>query len=598
MESRIAIVGGGPKGIYGLERLTAELKITAPRRESVEIHLFNRTPFFGSGDIYRTDQPDYLLMNFSNGHVDMWSRGAPAPVVSPALGFSDWLDARNFPGVSSDPRSYSPRSVTGAYLTDGFKAISDACPDHITLHTHVAEVTGLRSVGTGFALETSSDNVNQRVRDSPFHWILVCTGHPRHAPDAEILGLQQFAQAHPGVHYVNFVYPVAEKLHSIRPDSNVAIKGLGLTFIDAVLALTEGRGGTFAAGQQGRLRYVPSGREPAVLFPFSRSGLTMIPRGVTYGLPRRPLNYFNAPNVPQVGPVDFDLQIWPLIQRDMMFAYYEILFQNHGLRLRPDRDHARLTGEIERFHSDHPGTHRFDPVELLQPFDQRENLHDHTLDFMRRATAGAEQGELKSPLSAAAAVWRHATPLFSEIYRCGGLTAASHRSFLSTYAGHLNRLAFGPPVVNMQKVIAVAEAGLLDFSFARNPAVRTDPVAGRFTLHHAGNPGITQRCEVLIDARIPKTFLQADASPLYRALIKAGHVRAFSNAGFEPGCVDIDPAGNAIGIGGCPNDRLTFYGTPTEGVTWDNDTLSRSHNDFASGWARRVARDLPKAIAS
>lgn len=592
MEARIAIVGGGPKGFYGLERLVAELAVARRSPHPVDIHLFNRTPFFGAGDIYRTDQPDYLLMNFSNGHIDMWSRNPPAPVVSPALNFSDWLEQKDLVGVSSETRNYSPRAVTGAYLANGFKAVSDACPDGITFHPHVAEVTDLRSTGNAFELRTSSETVNRKVGDLPFHWILVCTGHPRHKVQEDARALRQFVNGNPSLHYVDFVYPVSEKLQSIPPAAKVAIKGLGLTFIDTVLALTEGRGGMFTTGQEGRLRYVSSGREPAVLFPFSRSGLSMIPRGVTYGLPKTQLNFFDSFNLPRNSPVDFDRQVWPLLRRAMLFAYYDILFQNHGLKLEIDRDCDRLADEIEQFHTDHPGTDRFDPIELFQAFDAQENLHGHTLDFLRRVTVGAQEGELKNPLIAAAAVWRHATPLFSEIYRYGGLTAASQRSFLNSYAGHFNRLAFGPPVVNIQKMIAVAEAGLLDFSFARNPTVKTDASAGRFTLHHAGNPEITQTCEGLIDARIPKTSVTKDASPFYRNLLEAGEIREFSNAGFEPGSVDLDPAGNAIGKSGLPNNRLTFYGTPTEGVTWDNDTLSRTQNDFASSWARRVARTI------
>ncbi len=578
--------------MYGLERLMAELKATYRPPPPVEIHLFNRSPFFGAGDIYRMDQPDYLLMNFSNGHVDMWSRRPPAPTGSPALNFSDWLKDRDLPGVSSDPRKYSPRSVTGAYLSDGFKAISDACPDGVTLHAHVAEVTGHRSLENAFELHTSSESVDQKVLNLPFHWVLVCTGHPRHEPTGEGHALRQFANANPGVHYVDFVYPVFEKLDSIRPGTHVAIKGLGLTFIDTVLALTEGRGGTFTTGRKGQLRYIPSGREPATLFPFSRSGLPMIPRGVTYGLPKCQLIFFNAANLPRNGPVDFDRHVCPLLWKDMLYAYYSVVFRKHGRKLQIDRDCDQLTEKIAQFHKDYPGTDRFDPADLFQPFDTEENLHIHTLGFLHRAAVEAELGELKSPLIAAAAVWRHATPYFSEIYRFGGLTASSHRSFLTRYAGHFNRLAFGPPLVNVQKIIAVAEAGLLDFNYARYPTAKPDAGSGRFVLHVAGKPGITQACDVFVDARIPKTSVQKDASPYFRTLLENGEIRGYSNAGFEPGSVDIDPDGNAIGRDGCPNERLTFYGTPTEGVTWDNDTLSRSQNDFASGWARRVARKI------
>ena len=56
------------------------------------------------------------------------------------------------------------------------------------------------------------------------------------------------------------------------------MKGIGLTFIDAVLSLTEGRGGTFERMPDGRLSYRASGGEPATILPFSRSGLPMAPK--------------------------------------------------------------------------------------------------------------------------------------------------------------------------------------------------------------------------------------------------------------------------------------------------------------------------------
>ena len=63
--------------------------------------------------------------------------------------------------------------------------------------------------------------------------------------------------------------------------------GLGSTFIDAALELTEGRGGAFARNAAGALVYSPSGQEPAKILPFSRTGLPMSPKSANlpYGRP-------------------------------------------------------------------------------------------------------------------------------------------------------------------------------------------------------------------------------------------------------------------------------------------------------------------------
>jgi hypothetical protein len=74
-------------------------------------------------------------------------------------------------------------------------------------------------------------------------------------------------------------------------------------------------------------------------------------------------------------------------------------------------------------------------------------------------------------------------------------------------------------------------------------------------------------------------------------------VRPFTNnnSGFyNPGSFDIDSKGRAYARGGPIQENITMYGTPTEGVTFDNDTLSRKRNNFASHWAQDIAALLLK----
>src|SRR5258706_2437924 len=66
----VAIVGLGPKGMYWLERLLAEVD-AHPLDHGLHIHLFNRSPHFGASPIYDPDQPDYILANISVGEIDL-----------------------------------------------------------------------------------------------------------------------------------------------------------------------------------------------------------------------------------------------------------------------------------------------------------------------------------------------------------------------------------------------------------------------------------------------------------------------------------------------------------------------------------------------
>ena len=64
IDHSIAIVGLGPKGLYCLERLLAEVKAN-PLRGELKIHLFNRSSYFGASPIYDPEQPEYILVNVS-----------------------------------------------------------------------------------------------------------------------------------------------------------------------------------------------------------------------------------------------------------------------------------------------------------------------------------------------------------------------------------------------------------------------------------------------------------------------------------------------------------------------------------------------------
>ena len=73
-------------------------------------------------------------------------------------------------------------------------------------------------------------------------------------------------------------------------------------------------------------------------------------------------------------------------------------------------------------------------------------------------------------------------------------------------------------------------------------------------------------------------------------------VRPFQNVDAEnsyfTGGIDLTENGNPIDEEGKVIDNITVYGTPTEGVTFDNDSLSRSRNDFGSIWAKNAVKAI------
>lgn len=592
----VAIIGGGPKGLYGLERLLAQLK-KASASVPIAIHLFNRTPYFGAGDIYRPDQPDFLIMNYPNVKINMWPENGPEPVVPEPLNFVNWLQTHRPEGA--DPKAYAKRSEVGTYLMDGFELLKKYCPDGVKIYTYPAEVSDIIPGAESFHLECKTDS-GKKILGHDFQQILLTTGHPQvHSGIPDLIVDQADHQQLAG-HLIDFIYPVEEKLSRIRSQENVVIKGLGLTFIDAVLALTEGRGGHFSGTPASGLTYHPSGREPHKIFPYSRSGLPMFPRLGESAISTAKLHFFRESALEKKfrdqDRIDFKTELLPLIEQEVVSRYYAVLFHQYGQELKITGEYAEVQSQIDDFHRTHPEEKHFSLDNLLGALPQPGmGLHQSFMFYLEEVLEAAKSGSLKSPLAAATAVWRDLSAIFNKYYSFGGLRPDAHREFLENYAGHFNRLAYGPPVVNLEKIRAIAEAGCLDFSFVRSPKLEFRPELDCFLLHHPCH-ALHTSAYYWVDARIPKVDLSREKSELYNNLLQRGLIRNYQNTDgkttFCPGCMDLDREGHPRDQRGRSVTGLTAYGTPTEGITYDNDTLSRQRNDFASKWAENILEEL------
>src|SRR6266849_10392520 len=85
----LASVGLGPKGLYCLERLLAEVN-AHPLRGHLQVHIFNQSPHFGASPIYDPEQPEYILVNVSIGEIDLWTATDPPAVAGRGSSFVDW----------------------------------------------------------------------------------------------------------------------------------------------------------------------------------------------------------------------------------------------------------------------------------------------------------------------------------------------------------------------------------------------------------------------------------------------------------------------------------------------------------------------------
>ncbi|RSS46698.1 hypothetical protein EF906_01405 [Streptomyces sp. WAC08241] len=347
----MAIVGGGPRATYVLERLSATIGRLA-RDRHLEVRVFERSGEFGAGQAHSPAQARTSYLNRIASQVgfaadDAMSGAGPVRPAAQRPTLYEWCRQRfeetGDPDFDLRPQDWPQRYVHGLALRDMFDSFAADLRRHpgVALHLHSAEVTDLIPVGD--LLEVTTADGACHLADE----VLLLTGHSHHDP-ARSPAARRLAEADArgGARYLPNAYPMETVLDGagIGPGSVVGCGGMGLTGIDVVLHLTEGRGGRFDDAPAGGLIYRPSGAEPKAIVAFSPSGLFTFARPdnhkpsdgsgdhpgtfLTKEAVRQLRRHAGAPAGPSGGQeqLDFDRDILPLVILEMAHLHYVTLF--------------------------------------------------------------------------------------------------------------------------------------------------------------------------------------------------------------------------------------------------------------------------------
>jgi len=532
---RVAVIGCGPKGLFCIEQLTKQLESVDTSRP-LYVTVFEPADFPGAGLVYDPRQPHYLRMNFAVRHIDVWQRKEDGPSLL------EWLRERHPEFATAD--QFVPRAMVGEYLHDCYLATTTRLEQHATLSRVRDRVVDLQEVNTGWRVVT-----DRRGEIYEFDEVLLSVGHEGwRSSTVDRQQTTTFDTSH--------VYPVESQLSPamVPASSHIAIRGIGLTAIDAMLALTEGRGGRFRP-EGDALRYEPVGTEPASIFPYSRSGRPMLAK----------------PNPQQMSVSDL-AGMWQHYAGDLA----TLAASGRALHFREE-----IWPKVEE--AAEAALREVGGSGAAPWFDSWRNGCPGSDEFRTQLSASVEVATGRQAPTAAWAMgeaWRRLYPTLVDLISYDGLAKDSWRDF-RTVAAEMERVAFGPPVENCRKFLALVDCGLANLNFLQ----------GTVTQCETGLPELrtvednrTVRIDRHVNAVLPGPGASNPSGPL-RSLAQRGNlVPHHSGCGYQ-----IDRSGRPITATGKSLCGVTLVGRPTEGAVLGNDTLNPRLHDGPTRWARNIA---------
>lgn len=141
---RIAIIGGGPRGLWAVEELIERARIP------IDVTVFDPYPA-GSGAVYRPQQPPHWRLNVNC-----------AIVTTAHDNFNAWRARRG--GDTTD--AFPPRAEVGQFLADTWSAALQRAPAHVGIRHLPHRVSEVSNDGEGFMVDGTPSTTSWSAPDT------------------------------------------------------------------------------------------------------------------------------------------------------------------------------------------------------------------------------------------------------------------------------------------------------------------------------------------------------------------------------------------------------------------------------------------------
>lgn len=531
-DKKLAVIGLGPRGTGALEALA---DLASARGLKVQADVFDPYPAPGAGPNFDPRESPLCRLNIPMRDIEL-----RAPDSLGVVPLADWLD----PPIDRDV--FPARSDLGAYLQHRLDALSDA--PGLALARISARVDAFQQTNEGWQVQAGG------TWHGPYAEVLLVPGQPETEPDDQLAEWQ--AHSHTTNAALAPAYPARDLQHRAEDwhGKTVAVRGFALSSFDVIRVLSQGVGGKFT--EQG---YVPSGREPRCILPFSLDGNPPSPKPETEELDAR-----FEPTAEETAAFDSAIhdaargpskRVSTLITESLLPPVRRILAECGAETTEQD-----ISDWFDLEWSD-PGTQdQTGPVRAL-----RDGIA--MADGSLPPSIGYVVGQ----------VWRKWQNPLRQGYNPAD-TSPETADVLVGFDEGLKRFSYGPPVSACRELLALIDAGLVSTDLSKDPEI---------TLTEKGwlleTEGHEEEAEVMIDAVLPSPDPRLIKAQPVPALIEAGWITMLGELSARTA-----PDGRLIGSDDRPVPGLSLLGRLALGSVIAVDSLHDCFGMASTRWAEGV----------
>jgi len=639
--NRVALIGAGPRGTSVLERLLANWAADSLPGTTLHIDVVDPYPA-GSGHVWQPEQSRLYLMNTQSFYPTLIPED---PQLAPPLAggsFDQWREARrrDCQGLNDaekvelatlESHDFPSRALYGRYLRQTLAGLLERLPDGVEVTFHEALAVAaqpLKGVKEhGFDVEL--DNGETLTVGS----VVLALGHIESRLNPEQRAFKSAAEEQ-GLMYFPPAPPADVDWQAVPDNEPVLVRGMGLNFFDVMGQLTEGRGGKFVeAGTPGAgiLEYRSSGREPRIIAasrrgtPYrAKAGLAgYYPSSITMRyLTEDAVDRFRAAGI-QPG---FDHDLWPLLHRDALWAYYSTLARSQPAAI---KDPAQFLADLEDALQPHAHTTANWEIEVGNVVEKhvvasrRLNLRGLAAPLAGRTFASRREldaaitayldddarrsalGEA-DPVKMAIGALHTGRAILKSVVADGGITDESWLGGLrGWFESFVEGLASGAPALRSEQLAALARAGVVSF-VGPDPKFSVDRGAKVFRAVSPWVHDAPVEARTLVEAMSPANRVGINLSPLLEQLMADGLVRtkimmSVEGTPMQTTGLDVEPHPyRPLAANGSITRNLYVLGLQLSASQWGTaiaaEARPRTGPAYASG--QRTLRDADEIARS